>query len=118
MSKTDFCSVVTVQLAVDMAAMVFNNGMMSFPTLIHHLGGVSENLGFFDNCDADRVRRADRESEIVTRRRVAHRQARKETEERNILAEGLMVLENFDFCEVQYVSIHLPFFKGSFQSHN
>ena len=41
---TDFCSV-TVQLAVDMAAMVFNNGMMSIPTLIRHLGGESESLG-------------------------------------------------------------------------
>ena len=40
-----FCPV-TVQLAVDMAAMVFNNGMMSIPTLICHLGGESERLGF------------------------------------------------------------------------
>ena len=45
-SKTDFCSVVTVQLAVDMTAIVFNNGMMSIPTLICHLGGESESLGF------------------------------------------------------------------------
>ena len=29
-----------------------------------------------------------------------------------------MTLENFDFCEVQYVSIHLPFLTVSFQCHN
>ena len=76
-----------------MAAMVFNNGTMSIPTFFRHLGGKSESLGFFDNCDADRVRKADGESEIVARRRrrmMARRQARKETEERNIVAEGLI----------------------------
>ena len=88
--KTDSCSVLTVQLAVDTAAMVFNNGMTSIPTLIRHLGGESESLGFFDNCGADRVRKAERESEIVTRRRrLARPQTRKETEECNIVAEGL-----------------------------
>ena len=70
--------------------MVFNNGKMSIPTLIHHLGSESVSLGFFDNYDADRVRKADRESEIVIwRRKVARWQVRKETEERNIVVEGL-----------------------------
>ena len=49
---------------------------------------------------------------------MAHWQSRKESEERNILAEGHMMLENFDFCGVQYVSIHLPFFTVSFQCNN
>ena len=91
-SKTDFSSPVTVELAVNLAVLTFNRGMISLTSVFGHLGIQLGPLGLrcLEAKDADRIQRAaSKASDVAKRMRQTRERRRAEQEEQMISDEGV-----------------------------
>ena len=91
-SKTDFSSPVTVKLAVNLAVLTFNRGMIALTSVLGHLGIQLGPLGLrcLESKDADRIQwAASKASDVAKRIRQSRERCRAEHEERMIASEGV-----------------------------
>ena len=91
-SKTSFCGLPSVQSAVGLAVIIFNDGMHGLKQLMVQLGQESgpRSSWFFNHRDEDRIRSAEKQNELVARRRRKYkRRTKAAAEEKKIEHEGM-----------------------------
>lgn len=90
-SKTDFTSLNTVQLSLNLAILSCNRGAKSFVSLAERMG-LKPGLGcatYFHKCDVLRIDRAEKRQSVVDGKRRQEERRRKATAEKRLLeAEG------------------------------